>query len=168
MQVLGTIGIEDKWHYLIFSWRYGLSITSTLETASPTTARKYTLASSEVHPAKVLGLKGQVLIGDAALKYHLDGGEGLDLAEEWYNKTSLPFVFARLCYNKHGKSIEKLAKTFAQTKVKIPQYILKREAEKRGISPKELTWYLEHIYYKMDWKAKRSLKLFLKQSSTSL
>ena len=116
--------------------------------------------------AKVLDLQGQVLIGDAALKYHLDGGEGLDLAEEWHNKTALPFVFARLCYNKHGKSIEKLAKTFAKSKVKIPQYILKREAKKRGISPKELTWYLEHIYYEIDWKAKRSLRLFLKESTS--
>ena len=114
--------------------------------------------------AKVLDLQGQVLIGDAALKYYLDGGEGLDLAEEWYKKTNLPFVFARLCYNKHGKSLEKLARTFANCKVKIPQYILKREAKKRGITPKELTWYLGHIYYEMDWKAKRSLRLFLKES----
>jgi chorismate dehydratase len=111
--------------------------------------------------AKVLNLRGKVLIGDKALKYHLDGGEGIDLAQEWYTKTKLPFVFGRLCYNKHGKSIEKLAKSFAKSKVKIPQYILKREAKKRDISPKELTWYLEHIYYEMDWKAKRSLKLFL-------
>jgi chorismate dehydratase len=114
--------------------------------------------------AKVLNLKGQVLIGDAALKHYLEGGGGLDLAEEWYTKTNLPFVFARLCYNKHGRSIEKLAKTFSKSKVKIPQYILKREAEKRGITPKQLTWYLGHIYYKMDWKAKKSLKLFLSQT----
>jgi len=111
--------------------------------------------------ANVLDLKGKVLIGDAALKYYLEGGEGIDLAEAWHDKTGLPFVFARLCYNKHGKSIEKLARTFAKSKVKIPQYILKREAKKRGITPKELTWYLEHIYYEMDWKAKRSLKKFL-------
>jgi chorismate dehydratase len=111
--------------------------------------------------AKVLNLQGKVLIGDAALKHYLGGGGGLDLAEEWYTKTNLPFVFARLCYNKHGRSIEKLAKIFSKSKVKIPQYILKREAEKRGITPKQLTWYLGHIYYKMDWKARRSLKLFL-------
>ncbi|WP_295418971.1 MqnA/MqnD/SBP family protein [Sulfurovum sp.] len=114
--------------------------------------------------AKVLGLQGKVLIGDAALKYYLDGGEGIDLAEAWYNKTGLPFVFARLCYNKHGAEIEKLAREFAKAKVSIPQYILKREAKKRGITPKQLSWYLEHIYYKMDWKAKHSLKLFLRQS----
>lgn len=114
--------------------------------------------------AKVLNLQGKVLIGDAALKYYLDGGEGIDLAEAWYEKTGLPFVFARLCYNKHSRHMQKLARAFAATKVKIPQYILKREAKKRGISPKQLTWYLDHIYYEMDDKAKKSLKLFLKQS----
>jgi chorismate dehydratase len=113
--------------------------------------------------AHILELKGKVLIGDDALKYYLDGGKGIDLAEAWYEKTGLPFVFARLCYNKHDQAIKKLAKTFARSKVKIPQYILKREAKKRGITPKELTWYLEHIYYEMDWKAKRSLRLFLKK-----
>jgi len=111
--------------------------------------------------ANVLKLEGKVLIGDAALKYYLDGGEGIDLAEAWYEKTGLPFVFARLCYNRHGREIKKLAKTFTRSRVKIPQYILKREANKRGISPKALSWYLEHIYYEIDWKAKRGLKKFL-------
>lgn len=114
--------------------------------------------------AKVLDLQGKVLIGDAALKHYLDGGKGIDLAEEWYDKTGLPFVFARLCYNKHSNAVEKLAKNFSHTKVNIPQYILKKEAKKRGITPKQLTWYLEHIYYEMDDKAKKSLKLFLKKS----
>ena len=112
--------------------------------------------------ARVLNLQGKVLIGDRALKYYLDGGKAIDLAEAWYEKTGLPFVFARLCYNKNEKQIQKLARAFAQKKVKVPQYILKREAKKRDITPKQLTWYLEHIYYEMDWKAKRSLKLFLK------
>jgi chorismate dehydratase len=114
------------------------------------------------HLTKVLKLTGKVLIGDAALKHYLDDGEGIDLAEAWYQKTGLPFVFARLCYNKHGKVIQKLAKQFAKTKVKIPQYILKREAKKRDITVKQLTWYLEQIYYRMGHKEKRSLKLFLK------
>ncbi len=114
--------------------------------------------------AQVLNLQGKVLIGDAALKYYLNGGEGIDLAEAWYQETGLPFVFARLCYNKHGKAIRKLAKTFSHAKVKIPQYILKKEAKKRGITPKQLTWYLAHIHYEMDDKAKKSLKLFLNKS----
>jgi len=113
--------------------------------------------------ARVLNLEGKVLIGDAALKYYLNGGEGIDLAEAWYEKTGLPFVFARLCYNKHGEAVQKLAHSFSHTKVKIPQYILKQEAKKRGITPKQLTWYLDHIYYKMDDKADKSLKLFLKK-----
>ena len=111
---------------------------------------------------KVLDLQGKVLIGDAALKYYLDGGEGIDLAEAWHEKTGLPFVFARLCYNKHDVGIQKLAKKFVRSKVKIPQYILKKEAKKRGITAKQLTWYLDQIYYTMGYKEKRSLKLFLK------
>jgi chorismate dehydratase len=114
--------------------------------------------------ARVLDLQGKVVIGDAALQHYLNGGESIDLAEAWYKETELPFVFARLCYNKHEESIQKLARTFARTKVKIPQYILKKEAQKRGITPKELTWYLSHIHYKMDHSAKKSLKLFLKKS----
>lgn len=114
--------------------------------------------------ARVLNLQGKVLIGDEALKHYLKGGEGIDLAEAWYEETGLPFVFARLCYNKHEKAIQALAKSFSHTKVKIPQYILKKESKKRGITPKQLTWYLEHIHYKMDDKAKKSLKLFLNKS----
>lgn len=111
--------------------------------------------------AKVLDLTGRVLIGDAALKYYLDGGEGIDLAEAWYEKTGLPFVFARLCYNKNGTQVKKLAKQFSRKKVRIPQYILKKEAKQRRITPKQLTWYLEQIYYTMGYREKRSLKKFL-------
>ena len=114
--------------------------------------------------AKVLNLQGEVLIGDKALTYYLDGGEGIDLATEWYNKTKLPFAFARLCYTCHGKTIEKIARSFSKQPIKIPQYILKREAKKRGITPAQLQWYLKHIEYNMSHKSKKSLKLFLKKS----
>jgi len=114
--------------------------------------------------AKVLELQGRVLIGDAALKYHLEGGEAIDLAEAWYEQTKLPFVFARLCYNRYGQSVESIANKFIQSRFKIPQYILKKEAKKRGITPQALRWYLEHIHYEMDNKAEQSLKLFLKKS----
>ena len=111
--------------------------------------------------ASLLNLKGEVIIGDKALKYYLDGGEGIDLATEWYKKTSLPVVFARLCYNCHDRFIKDISKKFLKQPIKIPQYILKKEAKKREISPKQLLWYLEHIEYKMDYRAKRSLKRFL-------
>ncbi|CAA6811517.1 MAG: Menaquinone via 6-amino-6-deoxyfutalosine step 1 [uncultured Sulfurovum sp.] len=114
--------------------------------------------------AKVLNLEGEVLIGDKALKYYLEGGQGIDLATKWYEETKLPFVFGRLCYTSHDKVVEKLAKNFIKKPIKIPQYILKREAKKRGITPSQLTWYLKYIKYNMNHKSKKSLKLFLKKS----
>ncbi len=114
--------------------------------------------------AKQLGLKGRVLIGDAALKYYLEGNEAIDLAKEWHDKNKLPFVFARLCYNKHGEYIKQLSKTFAHNTPKIPQYILKKEASKREIAPNQLKWYLKHIHYQLDWKSKRGLRKFLKKN----
>ena len=116
--------------------------------------------------ASILNLKGEVIIGDKALKYYLDGGEGIDLATEWYRKTSLPFVFARLCYNCYSKNIKDIEKIFLKQPIKIPQYILKKEAKKRGITPKELLWYLKFIKYKIDYKSAKSLKLFLKRAKS--
>jgi len=111
--------------------------------------------------ASILNLKGEVIIGDKALKYYLNGGEGIDLAKEWYEKTSLPFVFARLCYNCHSKFIKDIEKKFLKQPIKIPQYILKKEAQKRDITPTQLLWYLSFINYELDYNAKRSLKKFL-------
>ncbi len=119
-------------------------------------------SASSNHLAKILGLHGKVLIGDVALKYNLEGKEAIDLSEIWYEQTNLPFVFARLCYSKYGKYIKNLATTFAHERIKIPQYILKKEAAKRGITPKQLLHYLAHIHYKMDYKSKKGLKRFLK------
>ncbi|CAA6818734.1 MAG: Menaquinone via 6-amino-6-deoxyfutalosine step 1 [uncultured Sulfurovum sp.] len=114
--------------------------------------------------AKVLNLQGEVLIGDKALKYYLEGGQGIDLATAWYQETGLPFVFGRLCFTSHEKFIQKVAKNFIKKPIKIPQYILKWEAQKRDITPAQLTWYLKHIEYNMNHKSKKSLKLFLKKS----
>ena len=111
-----------------------------------------------------LSLKGRVLIGDAALQYYLNGGEALDLSLEWKRETGLPFVFARLCFNRYDKYMRDLVKAFRHSHQRIPQYILKREAKKRAITTKQLLWYLEHIHYDMDYRAKRSLKLFLDKS----
>lgn len=113
--------------------------------------------------ASILNIKGEVIIGDKALKYYLDGGVGIDLATEWYKKTSLPFVFGRLCYNCYGNNIQKISKKFMQKPIKIPQYILKKESKKRGISSKQLLWYLGYIEYKMDYREKKSLKKFLRE-----
>ena len=112
----------------------------------------------------VLGLHGKVVIGDKALKSFLSGARGIDLSQQWKEETGLPFVFARLCYNQYGKRVEKLAADFIKKPIKIPQTILKKEARKRGIAAGELRWYLEYIHYRLDHKAKKSLRLFLKKS----
>lgn len=114
--------------------------------------------------AKVLGLNGEVIIGDKALSYYLankNNQEIIDLSDEWYKKRKLPFIFARLCYHKHEKYIKNISKHFSHTKVFIPQYILKAESNKRNINTSDTRWYLEHIHYKLDYKAKKSLKIFL-------
>lgn len=127
----------------------------------PGKAQKDPASATSNQLAKVLGLEGRVLIGDAALKYYLEGKPGIDMAEVWHQRTGLPFVFARLCYNRHGATLQKMAKNFAHTPTPIPQYILKREAKKRGITPRQLHWYLEHIHYTMGWREKRGLRQFL-------
>jgi chorismate dehydratase len=111
--------------------------------------------------AALLELKGEVIIGDRALKEYLDGIESIDLANEWYKRTKLPFVFARLCYHEKKEFIEKLANNFKNSKIFIPQYILKKEAAKRGIKPNDVRWYLKHINYNIDLKSKKALKIFL-------
>lgn len=115
--------------------------------------------------SKVLGLKGEVVIGDKALKRYIQGVKAIDLALEWKEQTGLPFVFARLCYNRHGERIQKLAKEFVKTRQKIPTYYLNRAARQKGIEPKVLKWYLKHISYKIGHKEKRALRLFLKQAA---
>jgi chorismate dehydratase len=114
--------------------------------------------------AEILDLQGRVLIGDAALRHYLQGGEGIDMAKAWEEKTGLPFVFARLCFNRHDAYIKRIAKRFLHQRIRIPHYILKREAKKRDLSPQEVSWYLKHIHYHIDHKAKRGLNRFFKES----
>ena len=44
---------------------------------------------------KVLGLNGEVLIGDRALLYRYKGGTHMDMGKIWYQKKHLPFIFGR-------------------------------------------------------------------------
>lgn len=114
--------------------------------------------------AKVLDIKGEVLIGDKAL-YHFHNSKNQyfqDLALLWYQKYNLPFVFARLCFNSHKKYLEKLSKEFLKQKVKIPYYILKKYSNQTGISTKQIKHYLSKISYDIGYKEKRALKLFFR------
>ncbi len=112
--------------------------------------------------AKILNIKGKVVIGDKAFKEK----NCIDLAQEWHKKYNLPFVFARFCVNRNYKKYEKLINKFTQKKQKIPYLTLKKYANKLGISYKEAKEYLDTIiYYKMGCREKKSLNLFLRKSN---
>jgi len=115
--------------------------------------------------ASVLNIKGQVLIGDKALKYYHSAqknNEIIDLALKWKEKYNLPFVFARLCVNKNEKQLRALVKNFDKKKIKIPQYILEIYTKRSGLTKDQIKDYLQKIDYDIKTKEKKSLKLFFK------
>jgi len=113
--------------------------------------------------ATILGIDGEVIIGDKALRYALKNSDYIDLAKVWNEKYNLPFVFALLCYHKDKKLYKKIEKEFLKREVKIPQYLLK-EAEKRThVEAKEIQNYLKLISYRVDYKAQKALKKFYKE-----
>ena len=114
--------------------------------------------------AKVLNIKGQIIIGDKALRYALKYNDGIDLAQKWHEKYHLPFVFARLCFNTKYKRIKKLSFQFLKKPYKIPYYILNEASKKSNIDKKDILIYLKKITYKIGQKEEKSLKLFLKKS----
>ncbi len=122
-------------------------------------------ASSNVL-ANVLKVKGEVLIGDKALRYALLDKPNVDLAELWNKKTNLPFVFALLCYHNDKKIYRLIEKEFLKKRVKIPQYILKQASKRTDVKRRDILEYLELISYKLDAKAKLGLKKFYKLAKT--
>ncbi len=114
--------------------------------------------------ARVLGVDGKIIIGDKALQHYHNSEDKnfIDLAQAWREKYNLPFVFARLCYNKDERLLKQISKDFLNTKVKIPQYILKKYMERSGLSAKQIHEYLTKISYKISYREKQSLKLFFK------
>jgi len=114
--------------------------------------------------ARVLGVHGEVIIGDKALRYYLENDNYVDLAKLWNEKYNLPFVFALLCYHKDKKMYKKIQKEFLKQRVKIPYYILKQAQKRTDINTKEILNYLGYISYKLDKKAKLGLKIFLNKA----
>ncbi len=111
--------------------------------------------------AKVLGLKGKVLIGDKALRHYLTGdADAIDLAKVWHERYNLPFVFALLCYHQHDREIKKIARTFKKSHRKIPQYQLSKASKRTGIPTKAIRHYLTYISYELDSKAEAGLRKF--------
>ena len=115
--------------------------------------------------ASILGISGEVLIGDKALKYYLSGKENIDLAKLWSEKYNLPFVFALLCYHKDEKLYKKIEKNFLKRPTKIPNYILERASKRTGIKQKDILNYLKYISYNYDKKAKLGLKSFYNKAT---
>ncbi|NLC27656.1 MAG: menaquinone via futalosine step 1 [Campylobacteraceae bacterium] len=112
--------------------------------------------------AIALGVKGEVIIGDRALKAYLkDPSAYVDLAKIWHEKTGLPFVFARFCVTKNSLFYKRLIKRFVRQKIRIPRYILNRYSKERGIDEDDILDYLKIISYRLGIKEKRSLKKFL-------
>ncbi len=121
-------------------------------------------ASSNVL-ANILHVHGKILIGDKALKYQLSGEEYVDLAKEWNDRYSLPFVFALLCFHKDKQTYKSIEKQFLKQRVKIPQYILKQATCRTGVAEKDILNYLKYISYDLDAKSKLGLKKFYTMAS---
>ncbi|TXE85086.1 menaquinone via futalosine step 1 [Campylobacter peloridis] len=119
--------------------------------------------------AKVLKQKGEVIIGDKALKLYLQNPHDyIDLCELWYEKTNLPFVFARFSCIKNFSIYKKMMKKFINSKIFIPQYILLEYSKTRNLSQKEITAYLRLIYYKIGTKEQKALKIFLAKTKNKI
>lgn len=129
----------------------------------PGVAKNDTASATSNALAEKLGIKGEVIIGDRALKHFLTTGEGVDLATAWYEAHGLPFVFARLCYHKNTCQFHKHVVRFLKTRTKIPYYLLLQASKKSGLTPLDILWYLAHIHYRIEAKEKKSLHLFFKE-----
>ncbi len=117
--------------------------------------------------AQILHVKGEVLIGDRALKYHLSGKEAIDLASLWHETHRLPFVFALLCYHSHHGYMNRMSKAFLKRRVRIPHYLLQQASARTGIAPNDIFEYLTYISYDLDNAAQRGLKKFLSLTKKS-
>lgn len=118
--------------------------------------------------AKVLDINGEVLIGDKALRAYLKSPDDyIDLAKVWNEHYDLPFVFARLSVNRHYNLYKNLSDKFKSNRITIPQYILKKYAKQRGISPDQIRAYLKLISYDIGQKEKKSLKIFFKKAKNT-
>ena len=114
--------------------------------------------------AQILGIEGEVLIGDKALRYYYSGGKHTDLGKLWHEKTGLPFVFALLCTHDHTAELERLSREFVKTRVRIPYYILLDASKQSGLSPAQILHYLKYISYTVGEKEKKGLKKFVKEA----
>lgn len=116
---------------------------------------------------RVLGLQGEVLIGDRALLFKRNGGEFEDMGELWWERTKLPFVFGRLCFRGKGELVGRISKVFntryGHKRKKIPHYMLMAASRRSGIESWYILEYLEHIFYVIGAKERKGLERFYRQ-----
>lgn len=110
--------------------------------------------------AELLGLTGEVIIGDPALKAWSDGVEAIDLAAAWKARTGLPFVFARLCHHGHDARIHKIVRAFGRVRPRIPYYLLKQTEARTGIAAPVIRAYLKRIHYPIGAKEQQAIRTF--------
>ncbi len=116
--------------------------------------------------SKILGLNGEVIIGDKALKAYLNEGkaEFFDLGQQWKQRTNLPFAFGQFACVKNEKVYKKIIKLFLKQKIHIPRYILNSYAKSRNIPADKILWYLNYIHYKISPKEQKALKIFISKA----
>ncbi|MBR2494245.1 MqnA/MqnD/SBP family protein [Helicobacter sp.] len=137
-----------------------LAQDSRIFTNTKTKPRKDYQSDTSNALSTILGLQGRVLIGDRALQYRFAGGKAIDMGQAWWEKHRLPFVFGRLCYNKHAHFYTNIARTFVKKRVKIPHYILQTRAKACGIPSAYVREYLTHIHYHIQAKERIGLERF--------
>jgi len=123
-------------------------------------SRKDSASETSNALANVMELKGEVMIGDRALKAYYEGIEATDLAHAWYVKTGLPFVFGRLCCHKKPQLFRRLSRDFLRQRIFIPHYILEEYSQRTGVSKEGIRYYLGKIRYDIGRKEERSLRRF--------
>ncbi|ANV98412.1 hypothetical protein BBW65_06210 [Helicobacter enhydrae] len=128
--------------------------------ALPNDSKKDAQSATSNALIDVLGESGEVLIGDRALLYKLEGGECKDLGLLWWNKKRLPFVFGLFCVARGSALAEKIARGFGGKAIKIPYYLLKQYAYQSQIPYKQILQYLQRISYTLGAKEKMGLNNF--------
>lgn len=124
--------------------------------------------------AKVLGLNGKVIIGDKALREYVNNSEKyIDMCEKWYELTHLPFMFARFSSIKNHKQARKIFNNFLKNnltpnqRIKIPNYVLEYFSNTRKITKEDIKNYLKYIYYKIDKKELKALRIYIRKTKYS-
>lgn len=106
-----------------------------------------------------------LIIGDRALHYQADNPSHLDLGEEWYDMTGLPFVYAFWAGHESGmtgKDIDAVKKSYELGKMQIEQ-IARDYAQDHPLPWKSYFTYLDrHISYEFGNEEEEGLMEFFR------